>query len=63
MSKFNVKIGYPDEWIDYSTLDFGPLGNEAPFLTMQFAQERFHIQRTVKEMNAPTNRKKWFMTP
>jgi putative endopeptidase len=63
MSKFNVKIGYPDEWIDYSTLDFGPLGNEAPFLTMQFASDRFHVKRQIDEMNAPTNRKKWFMTP
>ena len=45
MSRFNVKIGYPDEWIDYSPLNFGPEGNNAPFLTMVFAQKQFHSKR------------------
>jgi len=37
MSRFNVKIGYPDVWIDYSTMDFGTAGNNASLITMQIA--------------------------
>jgi putative endopeptidase len=60
MSRFSVKIGYPDEWIDYSTLD---IEKDEPFLSMIFKSRKFDLLREVKEMNAPTDKKKWFMTP
>mmetsp|Transcript_12124 Transcript_12124/g.22699 ORF Transcript_12124/g.22699 Transcript_12124/m.22699 type:complete len:595 (-) Transcript_12124:36-1820(-) len=60
MSRFSVKIGYPDEWIDYSTLS---LEKDEPLLSMIFKSRKFDLLRDVKEMNVPTNRKKWFMTP
>ena len=60
MNRFNVKIGYPDEWIDYTPLKIEP--NEA-FLSMIFKSRNFEHLREVKEMNAPTDKKKWFMTP
>jgi len=61
MSSFNVKIGYPDEWIDYSPLK---IGAGEPFLSMVFKSRHFdHMEEVTKEMNAPTDKKKWFMTP
>jgi len=60
MSRFRVKIGYPDEWIDYSTLD---VKRGEPFLSLVFKAKAFDLARDVKEMNQPTDRKKWFMTP
>jgi len=60
MSQFNVKIGYPDKWIDYATLD---IQEKDPFLTMVFKSRKFDHIREVKEMNAPTDKDKWFMTP
>src|SRR3569832_157389 len=59
MSKFRIKIGYPNKWIDYSKLDIQGLS----FLDMVFAARAFDHQRTIDEMNAPTDREKWFMTP
>jgi putative endopeptidase len=59
MSKFGVKIGYPDKWTDYSTLQV----NDKTFLEMVFAARKFDSLQDVKEMNAPTDRAKWFMTP
>jgi len=63
MSRFKVKIGFPDEWIDYSSMDFGPEGNGAPLLTMRIASQAFQHRRCMREINAPTDRVKWFMTP
>jgi len=60
MKRFNVKIGYPDKWIDYSTLNINTTDS---FLTMIFKSRVFEHKREVDEMNAPTNKDKWFMTP
>mmetsp|Transcript_60790 Transcript_60790/g.73049 ORF Transcript_60790/g.73049 Transcript_60790/m.73049 type:complete len:707 (+) Transcript_60790:149-2269(+) len=60
MSKFRVKIGYPDEWIDYSPLK---ISSDQAFLTMVLASRQFDIKKEADEMNAPTDRVKWIMTP
>lgn len=60
MAGFNVKIGYPDKWIDYTTLD---IKEQDDFLCMIFKARAFEHAREVKEMNAPTDREKWFLTP
>jgi len=60
MKKFKVKIGYPDEWIDYTSLD---IQKSDTFLSMIFKARVFEHAREVKEMNAETNRDKWFLTP
>jgi len=60
MSRFGVKIGYPDKWIDYTSLK---VENGDHFLAMIFKSRAFDLARTVKEMNAPTDKDKWFMTP
>lgn len=61
MKRFKVKIGYPDKWIDYTKLTLEP--PDAPLLTFVFQSRTFHIQRENDEMNAPTDKDKWLMTP
>jgi putative endopeptidase len=60
MSNFRIKIGYPDVWIDYSTMN---IVEGAPFVNMVIESKKFHHSRKMKEMNAPTDRAKWEMTP
>jgi len=60
MKNFKVKIGYPNRWIDYSALD---IRTEDSFLGMIFKSRAFDHNLEVKEMNAPTDTEKWFMTP
>lgn len=61
MNRFKVKIGYPDKWVDYTPLQIS--GEEDSFLSMVFKSRAFEHGREVEEMNQPTNRDKWFMTP
>lgn len=56
MSRFKVKIGFPDKWIDYTTLD---INKDDSFLAMVLKARAFEHAREVKEMNAPTDRDKW----
>ena len=60
MSNFKIKIGYPDVWIDYSSME---LNANVPFVNLVLCSKKFHHSREMKEMNAPTDRAKWEMTP
>jgi putative endopeptidase len=59
MSKFRIKVG-SGFTIDYSSLQLNP---DMTFLEMVFASRAFDHARAIAEMNAPTDREKWFMTP
>ena len=60
MSNFKIKIGYPDRWIDYQAMELD--ANQA-FVTLYMLSRKFHHEREMKEINAPTDRVKWEMTP
>lgn len=59
LEKFTAKIGYPDQWIDYSKLEISPadlVGN------VRRAQE-FEFERNRAKLGGPIQRHEWFMTP
>ena len=51
---------FPDVWIDYSS--FEPLVTDS-FVEMGMKSFAFEVRRENAEINAPTDRTKWFMTP
>jgi len=59
MNKFRVKIGFPDTWIDYSSLKLVD-GYHFENIT---AARKFNYQLEINRINAPTDRERWFMTP
>lgn len=59
LSTFEPRIGYPDEWIDYSSLAITPgalLGNA-------MAVNAFRWQDQVSQLGKPVNRKRWGYPP
>ena len=59
LSRFNVKIGYPDRWTDYSALRVAPgdlVGNEMRAANFAFA-------RSIGKLGRPIDRVEWGMTP
>ena len=59
LEKLRVKIGYPDVWRDYSTLDICPgdaLGNRA-------RARLWDWRRRAARLDGPTDRNEWGMTP
>ncbi len=59
LSKFTPKIGYPDEWRDYSALRIVPgdhIGN------VKRAVEWEH-ERQIAKLGTPVDKKEWAMTP
>ena len=59
LEKFRPKIGYPDEWRDYSSLDIDP----GDLLANVQAGNEFEFARELAKIGAPLDRNEWFMTP
>jgi len=59
LAKFTPKIGYPDEWKDYSDLEIiagDYMGNLRRAVEWTWQQE-------IAKLDRPVDRKEWFMTP
>jgi putative endopeptidase len=59
LAAFTNKIGYPDKWRDYSTLDIKP----GPFLNNQMAVRECERHRELARIGQPVDRTEWGMTP
>lgn len=58
MKAMNLKVGYPDKWRDYGTLQ---LGKNYAENRLQVA--RFETLRQLAKVGKPTDRSDWYMTP
>ena len=59
LGTFTPKIGYPDQWLDYSSLHFD---SDSLVDTVE-AATRFHVQRRWDKLGGPVDRSEWHMTP
>ncbi len=58
LDAFLIKIGYPDQWRDYSKLTIV----SGPFATNLMAAQRFEAQRQLAGIGKPVDRLEWGMT-
>lgn len=61
LEKFQAKIGYPDTWRDYGTLDFSADG--AQLVSNVRAGEEFAHNYELAKIGKPVDRSEWFSTP
>jgi putative endopeptidase len=59
LAAFQVKIGYPEKWRDYSTL----MINRGPFVLNELRAENFEAKRELNKIGKPVDRTEWGMTP
>jgi predicted metalloendopeptidase len=59
LAAFQVKIGYPDTWRDYSKLEI----KKGAYLANGMAAARFEFQRGLAKLGKPIDRTEWNMTP
>ncbi len=59
LAAFSVKIGYPDEWRDYSPLKI----DRGPFVLNAARAAEFETTRQLAKIGKPVDRKEWGMTP
>lgn len=59
LDSMKFKIGYPDKWIDYSSLKI----TKDQFVANVMEARKFDFMRGIKEINKPVDRQKWEMSP
>jgi predicted metalloendopeptidase len=59
LDMFGVKIGYPDKWIDYSTLVI----DRGPYILNVLRANDFNMKRDLAKIGKPVDRTVWGMTP
>ena len=60
LDKFTVKIGYPDEWEDYSKLD---ITAEKSYFENRMAYNKWSRMKNYDEIGEPVDKSEWGMSP
>ena len=60
LDAFTVKIGYPDKWKDYSTLEINP---ENTYYENLRNASAWYVQDNLQKLGKPTDKTEWGMTP
>lgn len=59
LAAIRVKIGYPDNWRDYSSLKI----TKEAYVTNVLNARRFNREYSLQKIGKPINKEEWFMTP
>ena len=60
LNAITIKIGYPDEWRDYTKLDINP--EDSYYANLERAA-KFEQEYSLSYLGKPVDKKKWYMTP
>ena len=60
LAAFTVKIGYPDKWKDYSTLE---VSTDKTYYENLRSASAWYVQDNLKKLGKPTDKTEWGMTP
>ena len=60
LASFTVKVGYPDKWKDYSTMDIDP--SKSYYENLR-AASKWYVADNISKLGKPTDKTEWGMTP
>lgn len=63
LATFNVKIGFPDNWKDYSGLEVNDDPGTASYVENVWNSSNFSFKENMDKLGKPIDKKEWFMTP
>ena len=59
LSKFNPKIGYPEKWRDYSSMEIV----EGDLIANVKSATRFEYNRNIDKLDSPVDKSEWYLNP
>ena len=63
LGTFNVKIGFPDKWKDYSGLKVNADPATASYMENVWNSSHFRFRENIDKLGKPIDKDEWFMTP
>lgn len=63
LNKFTVKIGYPDQWKDYSKLEIISINDGGSYFQNSLNAKIFKYNKNKDKIGKPVDKSEWFMSP
>lgn len=63
LTKFKVKIGYPDQWKDYSTMVISGPDNGGSYYSNMKAVNKWNWEKDLARINKTVDKSEWMMPP
>ena len=63
LASFTVKIGYPDKWKDYSSLEVKTVAEGGTYAGNAMAAKNWNFRDEVAKLHEPVDKAEWGMTP
>ncbi len=63
LSTFNVKIGYPDKWKDYSELEIQSPEEGGSYFQNMLNAQKWRVAENMADLGEPVDKTEWFMSP
>ncbi|HKL35627.1 MAG TPA: M13 family metallopeptidase, partial [Salegentibacter sp.] len=58
-----IKVGYPDEWKDYSDLEIVNVENGGSFFQNMMNSSKWRVADNMSDLGQPVDKSEWFMPP
>ena len=59
----NIKVGYPDEWKDYSSLEIKNPEDGGSYFQNMLNVAKWNVQDNISKLGEPVDKSEWFMAP
>lgn len=63
LNNFTVKIGYPDEWEDYSNMDIKGADDGGTYASNMIAVSKWAYEKSLSKLGKEVDKKEWGMSP
>lgn len=63
LEKTTIKVGYPDEWKDYSALTIKDVANGGTYFQNMQNAAAWRFQENIEKLGKPVDKSEWFMAP
>jgi len=64
LASTTIKVGYPDEWKDYSSLDIAnPKDGKGSFFQNMLNAAKWNVKEDMAKLGTPVDKTEWFMAP
>ena len=63
LNKINIKIGYPDKWKDYSSLEIKSVADGGSYLSNIKNLSKWNFKKGIDKLDEPVDKTEWYMSP
>jgi endothelin-converting enzyme/putative endopeptidase len=63
LNKITIKIGYPDQWKDYSKLEIKSVADGGSYFENVKNLSRWSFQKDIDKLQKPVDKTEWYMSP